>query len=66
MGDGATVHTGWVDTSGYWKTAVNRLVELIDLESHTLRTIASERESVRHSAHRPSAAIAAQNQKMAA
>ena len=43
----ATVHTDWVGTSGYWKTAVNRLVELIDLESHTLRTIASERESVR-------------------
>lgn len=62
----ATVQTEWVGTSDYWKAAADRLVELIELESQALRTITTERESVRHSARRPSAAIDAQNQRMAA
>lgn len=62
----ATVHTEWVGTSDYWKAAVDRLVELVELESQPLRTITTERESVRHSACRPAAVTGAQNQKIAA
>lgn len=43
----ATDHTGWVGTSAYWKTAVARLVELIELDSQVLHTITGERESAR-------------------
>jgi len=47
----ATVRTGWVGTSEYWKAAVDRLVELIELESPALRKITIERESLGHAAH---------------
>ena len=60
----ATVQTGWVGTSEYWKAAVDRLVELIDLESQTLRKITIERESLGHLARSPSGAIVGQTQNL--
>ena len=62
----ATVQTGWVGTAQYWKAAVDRLVELIELESQTLRTIILERESVGRPAFWFPSVIVAQNQKAAA
>lgn len=58
----ATVQTGWVGTSEYWKTAVDRVVELIDLESQTLRKVTIECESVEHPARSPSGVIVGRNQ----
>ena len=60
----ATVQTGWVGTSEYWKAAVDRVVELIELESQTLRTITIERESVGHPVRWPSPVTVGQNQNL--
>lgn len=46
----ATERTGWVGTSEYWKAAVDRLIELIELESQARNRIAIERESAKHAA----------------
>jgi hypothetical protein len=60
----ATVQTEWVGTSEYWKAAVDRVVELIDLESQALRKITIERESVGHPARRPSSVMVGRNQSL--
>lgn len=62
----ATGGTHWVDTPEYWKAAVDRLVELIDLESQALRSIAIERKSCSHSASRPCVVTCAESQRVAA
>lgn len=62
----ATVQTGWVGTSAYWKAAMDRLVELIDIESQLLRKIAIERESVGRPALRFPSVIGMRDQKTAA
>jgi hypothetical protein len=62
----ATVQTGWVGTAQYWKAAVDRLVELMELESQTLRTITIERETIGRPAFWFSSVIVAQDQKTAA
>lgn len=60
----ATVQTGWVGTSEYWKAAVDRVVELIELESQSLRNIAIERESVGLQVRRPFAVMVGPNQNL--
>ena len=60
----ATEQTGWVGTSEYWKAAVDRVVELIELESQSLRKITIERESVGLPARRPSAVMVGRNQNL--
>lgn len=46
----ATERTGWVGTSEYWKAAVDRLIELIELESQSVRKLAIERDSAKQAA----------------
>jgi hypothetical protein len=60
----ATVQTGWVGTSEYWRAAVDRLVELIELESQSLRKTTIEHESVGYPARRPSVVMVGRNQSL--
>lgn len=60
----ATAQTGWVGTSEYWKAAVDRLVELIELESRSLHKITIEHESFGYPARRPSAVMVGRNQNL--
>lgn len=62
----AAGRTIWVDTPDYWKATVNRLVELMNLESQALRSTAIECESCIHSARHPSVVTSAQSQLVAA
>lgn len=43
----ATERTGWVGTSEYWQAAVDRLLELIELEKQGRSQSARERESAK-------------------
>lgn len=62
----ATGQANWVGTPDYWGAAVSRLVELMNLESQALRSIAIEGESCSHSANRHCGVTCAQNQRVAA
>jgi hypothetical protein len=62
----AAGRTNWIGTPDYWRAAVNRLVELIDVESQALRAIAIEDESCRQSARHACGVTRTQNQLVAA
>ena len=60
----ATAQTGWIGTSEYWKAAVDRVVERIELGSQSLRKITIDGESVGHPARWPSAVMVGRNQNL--
>ncbi len=60
----ATTQKGLGGTSEYWKAAVNRLVELIELESQSLRKTTIEHDSVGYPVRRPSAVMVGRNQSL--
>ena len=62
----ATVRTGWVGTSEYWETAMDRLIELIECESQAPRKIPIERESIKPPAHSAPSAMVERSHKKAA
>ena len=60
----ATAQTGWIGTSEYWKAAVDRVVERIELESRSLHKTTIGRESFGYPARWPSAVMVGRNQNL--